>query len=207
MDELVIDAQVLEEIAKQISPELRQEFQQLLSKLKKQPPGVTYDDQYRHLGPIQSIPYDLERCQSKLKLVVERYLWQSQICSYQEFLKRNADHRVKQLELEKSELLAQVDALRKDKLRLKNQLLTLMGIKDGAANDEDHQSDATADESHKDGKKEDEAGGKKRRPRGAPKGHRGNNRNRPDKVDNINLVAPPSCCPHCNHDEIRAVSF
>jgi len=186
MPELLIDEQALDEIVGQISPELQQEMQRLLTKLKKQAPGVTYDDQYRHLGPIHSIPHSLDLCQSKLQLVLGRYSWLNQVCSFQEILKRSADHRAKQLEQQNSELLAQIDELKKDKLRVHHQLITLMGVKDKPANEEDEKgddSDSAADESKN-------------------KGHRGNNRGRPDKVDKINHIAPPSCCPHCNHDKI-----
>jgi len=138
--ELLIDEQALDEIVEQISPELRQEMQRLLSKLKKQPPGVTYDDQYRHLGPIHYIPHSLDLCQSKLQLVLGRYSWLNQICSFQEVLKRSADHRAKLLEQKNGALLAQIDELRKDKLRLRNQLIILMGIKDKPANKEDEKA-------------------------------------------------------------------
>jgi len=208
MAEPLIDEQALDEIAKQISPELQQEMQCLLSKLKKQPPGVTYDNQYRHLGPIQSIPSSLGLCQSKLHLVLRRYSWQGQICSLQEILKRSADHKIKRHEQEKEKFIGQINELNKDKLRLLNQIRTLLGIKDEPSEQEDETaenpetSDDKPEEKDENSDKLDKEEKKKRKPRGAPKGHRGNNRVRPDKVDKTNHIAPPSCCPHCNHDEI-----
>jgi len=187
MSEVVIDEHALDNIAALLSPESRQQLSRALNALKHHPPSVSDNG----FGPIDFIPLSLEMCQDKLRSILSRLAWLRQINFLQEGLKRSADRRAKQCEEENQTLREQVIELDKDKQRLTGQLHSLLGIKKRTSKK----------------KPEGKAGGAakdadKKKKRGAPQGHRGNTRTKPDKINQSNTIEPPSVCPHCQHDVV-----
>jgi len=190
MTEVVIDERALDNIAALLSPESRQQLQSILDALKNHPPPVSDSG----FGPIDFIPFSLELCQSKLRSVLSRLAWLRQVNFLQEILKRSADRRAKQCEEENQTLREQVIELDKDKQRLTAQLHSLLGIKKRTSNKKPDGKAGKSDSAEKNVAK--------KKKRGAPKGHRGSTRTKPDKIDRIITIDPPSACPHCQHDII-----
>lgn len=182
MAEVVIDERALESIVALLSPESRQRLQSRLTSLKNNPPPVSDNG----FGPIHFVPCSLDLCQAKLRSVLSRLSWLRQISFLQEILKRSADRRTKRFEQENQMLREQVIELDKDRQRLTGQLRSLLGIKKRA--------------SKKKSGGEVEKGDHKKKKRGAPEGHRGSTRTKPDKIDRTITINPPSVCPHCQHD-------
>lgn len=190
MAEVVIDERALESIVALLSPESRQRLQSTLTALKNNPPPVSANG----FGPIHFVPFSLDLCQAKLRSVLSRLSWLRQISFLQEILKRSADRRTKRFEQENQMLREQVIELDKDRQRLTGQLRSLLGIKKRTSIKKPDAKACEPDAAEKDADK--------KKKRGAPRGHRGSTRTKPDKVDRTITINPPSACPHCQHDTI-----
>ncbi|MCP4106644.1 MAG: IS66 family transposase [Desulfobacteraceae bacterium] len=95
------------------------------------------------------------------------------------------------------------EQLRKENERLKQQLRKVLGKgnkKQISRNqNQDSECGENSAQSCPDG---DASEGRKKKKRGAPKGHIGNTRAIPDKVDSVEIIPPPDVCPGCGQSHI-----
>ena len=116
-----------------------------------------------------------------------QWVWEEYQCSHDEHLEHWKIREVQQEELE--EALFHISKLEEENETLKAKLKALhqrqfkANTKGGRKTSQDGPNDSSAPE--------------KKKKRGAPKGHPGWYRRKPDHVDKIVVVPPPEVCPHC----------
>jgi len=135
-----------------------------------------------HCGPVDAIPRTLAACQDKLRRVLAYLSWFRKKDYLQGLLLSDAKHHEKA----NQQLCAEIETVKKTLARSQQQLHSLLGVKPAV----DKLDNATTTEPVS-GKK------KRRKKRGAPKGHTGRTRPIPKVVDHITVIPPPEQCCHC----------
>ncbi len=131
------------------------------------------------------IPTTLEEYKTKVTKLQERLAHISTLCFFYEILEREARRENKHLVTENKNLKEENKTLRDEIKRAYNQIQSTLGLKPSKPKEQ------TAPNNKK-----------KRKKRGAPKGHIGKSRPIPRKVDKVHILSPPSICPCCSSTEI-----
>ena len=182
----ILQPEDLEEIASLLSEESYQNIKKEMKSMVAFPPSAA------GLGVehLNYIPRTYEECMKKLKHFEERYAWGRQLCAFSEMIIVDQNRTIRGLKKENKKLNDKIKDLEDDVKRLKNQLLTALGIKSFSSSNT---------QKNKEQKQEKSKG---KRKRGAPKGHIGRTRPIPDSVDKVEEVLPSKRCPVCNSSHI-----
>jgi transposase len=173
----------LEEIIPLLSDESYRNLQAEIKQKKYNPPAAEN---------INYIPNTLSDCKDQLRVYQKRLKWIRQICFLYEITEREARKRNRVTENENVKLKEENEELKLKLKRTTNQLRTLLGIGKRKTKSSGNTSKKQTAPSKR----------KKRKKRGAPKGHIGKTRPVPDKVDKTETIPPPDTCPHCGNSHI-----
>jgi len=183
-------SQVFERLGPLLSQESYENIKKELKHLEKHPPRFKGSGVYHP----QYSPVNNEELRIQNRMFKDRLDWlrtSHMFCGLQnEFLSKANG----QLKKENEKLKQENEELRREKERMKLQLQKLLRVNKKRTKKGNSEDTATPED--KNGKK---TKGKKR---GAPKGHVGQTRPIPDKIDEIEIIPPPKVCPNCGQSNI-----
>lgn len=179
----------LEDIIPLLSEESYRNLQAEIKQKKHDPPAASIG-----VGNINSIPNTLSDCKNQLRVFQKRLEWIRQLCFLYEINERDTRKRNRVLQNENTRLKEENEELKLKLKRTTNQLHALLGIKKRKTKGNNKFSEEQSVLEKE----------KKRKKRGAPKGHLGKTRPIPDKVDRTETIPPPKTCPHCGSSHIHS---
>lgn len=184
--------EIVEEIVKFIVEDGAQE--KLLSKikeLKRETPATSSFSE----NPFNMVPRTPEAALNKITYFQDFILNKTRLCYYYEISEKAARKKQKDAERKLKKISEENEELKLENKRLKQQIYKLLGLK---KNKSDNSS------SGKNQKKKPDNNSETPKKRGAPKGHRGNTRKIPDKVDRVlKIEAHHQCkCGSCDVNDL-----
>jgi hypothetical protein len=141
------------------------------------------------------VPRTCTEYQQKLHLITTRLEWTRTAFFLTEMLSRHHEQENRQLLKKNEQLTDENTMLRRELARARLQIQQLLRVKKTRKGRTTPESDTQAADQQKKEKK-------RKKKRGAPPGHRGETRPRPDSVDEVRTIDPPQHCPHCGSAHI-----
>jgi FtsZ-binding cell division protein ZapB len=167
-------------------------------RLEKCPPPLKGSGVYNH----QYIPANEKEYREQNQILRNRLEWQRRCFALlgiqNDFLSK--DNR--QLQKANDSLKQQNERLSKENERLKIQLRKILGKDKDNRKSKDKDNSESPGATGTDGQEDQ----RKKKKRGAPKGHRGATRPIPTEVDFLKEIPPPCLCDQCGHDDISQTS-
>lgn len=177
-----LDSQGLEELSPLLSETSYNNLLEELKRLQSNAPPASGLGIY-HLN---YVPRTTEEALKKAQWLQDRQLWLTRMCSIYEAFSRSDRRKKRLVEKENRNLKEENAALKKDLQRTKIRLQSILGLKKNSSNPESKTKNNVL----------------RAKKRGAPKGHVGRTRKKPETIDKVETVPPPSKCPHCNHGSV-----
>ncbi len=187
--------EIFKEIVKSIVNDESQ--QKLLCKIKELERATPATSSFSN-NPFNMIPKTPEAALDQINYFQDFILHKTRLCYYYEISERVARQKQKETEKKVKEVNEENEELKLENKRLKQQIYKLLGL--GSR----HKNKSGKSSLDKDQKQKPDNESKTPKKRGAPKGHRGNTRQTPDKADRfINIEAHNQCkCGSCNVDKL-----
>jgi len=201
-DFLGITFEELENLGPLLSKSSYEAIKKEFRRVEQSPPPLKGCGVYNH----QYYPVNETEYKAQNRILKERLQWQRTCYSLMGMRNDFLSKDNLRLNKENEGLKQAIEQLSKENERLKLQLRKILGKVSKKQNNNQNQDSECGDgenttQSCPKGNNSNQEG-KKKKKRGAPKGHIGKTRPIPDKIDSVETIPPPSVCPQCGQSNI-----